>query len=87
MESTMQLLSKALSERRAADWVNELNLSKSAISMAQKRGRLSPVLAGHFAMKLGENPEHWIAVAALEAEPESSLLEELKAHANKWRKR
>ena len=55
--------------------------------MAQKRGRLSPVLAGHFAMKLGENPEHWIAVAALEAEPESSLLEELKAHANKWRKR
>lgn len=30
---------------------------------------------------------HWIAVAALEAEPDSTLLEQLKASANKWRKR
>ena len=87
MESTMQLLSKALSVQRAADWVNEMNLSKSAFSMAQKRGRLSPVIAGNLAIKLGENPEHWIAVAALEAEPESELLERLKQTANSWRKR
>jgi hypothetical protein len=87
MESTMQLLSKALSVHRAAHWVEDMNLSKSAISMAQKRGRLSPTLAGNLAIKLGENPEHWIAVAALEAEPESILLDQLKASANKWRKR
>ena len=72
---------------RAAHWVEDVNLSKSAISMAQKRGRLSPTLAGNLAIKLGENPEHWIAIAALEAEPDSTLLEQLKVSANKWRKR
>lgn len=87
MESTMQLLNKALTVQRAADWVHVMNLSKSAISMAQKRGRLSPVLAGNLAIELGENPEHWIAVAALEAEPESELLTRLKTTANSWRKR
>ncbi|MDP3798878.1 MAG: hypothetical protein Q8R06_17325 [Polaromonas sp.] len=86
MESTMQLLNKALSVQRAAAWVEDMNLSKSAISMAQKRGRLSPVLAGNLAIKLGENPEHWIAVAALEAEPESELLTRLRKAANSWRK-
>lgn len=87
METTMDLLSKALSVQRAAHWVQDMNLSKSAFTMAQKRGRLSPTIAGNLAMKLGENPEHWIAVAALEAEPESTLLERLRKSANDWRKR
>jgi len=87
MPNTMDLLSQALQKQRAAAWAKELNLSSSAITQARKRGRLSPVLAGHFAMKLGENPEHWIAVAALEAEPESELLTRLLANANNWRKR
>jgi hypothetical protein len=38
-------------------------------------------------MKLGEDPEHWIAVAALEAEPESTLLQRLKKSQINWRKR
>jgi hypothetical protein len=62
-------------------------LNQSTLSTTQARGRLIPALAGNIAMKLGRNPEHWIAVAALEAEPESTLLEQLKANANKWRKR
>lgn len=86
MPNTMDLLQKALNVQRAAHWCNELNLDPSSISQAKKRGRLSPVLAGHFAIKLGENPEHWIAVAALEAEPESELLARLKKDANRWRK-
>lgn len=87
MPSTMELLTKALEVKRAAHWCEELNVDLSTISQAKKRGRLSPTLAGNFAIKLGENPEHWIAVAALEAEPESTLLQELRATASKWRKR
>lgn len=46
-----------------------------------------PRAAGNIAMKLGEDPEHWIAVAALEAAPDSELLARLKKTANSWRKR
>jgi hypothetical protein len=87
MPNTMDLLQKALSVKRAAHWCDELNVDVSTISKAKQRGRLSPVLAGNLAIKLGENPEHWIAVAALEAEPESELLTRLLANANSWRKR
>lgn len=87
MLNTMDLLQKALAVKRATNWCDELNVDLSTISKAKQRGRLSPVLAGHFAMKLGENPEHWIAIAALEAEPESELLTRLLADANNWRKR
>lgn len=87
MLNTMDLLQKALGMKRAAHWCDELNIDLSTISKAKQRGRLSPVLAGNLAIKLGESPEHWIAVAALEAEPESELLTRLLADANSWRKR
>ena len=79
MPNTMQLLDQALQKQRASAWARELNLTESAFSIAKKRGRLSPVLAGNLAIKLGENPEHWIAIAALEAEPNSELLAQLLA--------
>lgn len=78
MQTTMDLFEKALSVQRAADWAREFNLTRGALSIAKQKGRLSPVLAGNLAIKLGESPEHWIAVAALEAEPESTLLQRLK---------
>jgi hypothetical protein len=84
MQNTMELLSKALDVKRAARWTEELNLDASTICQAKKRGRLSPALAGNFAMKLGESPEKWICIAAMEAEPESTLLETLKATAKTW---
>lgn len=84
MQNTMQLLNKALAVKRASHWANELDLSSGTFTNAKNRGRLSPTLAGKLAMKLGENPEQWIAIAALEAEPESSLLEELKENAKTW---
>lgn len=87
MQTTMDLFEKALSIQRAADWAREFNLTRGALSIAKKQRRLSPLLAGNLAIKLGEDPAHWIAVAALEAEPESELLTRIKAHANKWRKR
>ncbi|TXK26223.1 hypothetical protein FVQ98_14715 [Ottowia sp. GY511] len=45
-----------------------------SVAQAKKRGRLSPVLAGTIAIELGEEPQRWIAIAALEAEKESPLL-------------
>jgi len=87
MQSTMDLFEKALQVQHAAAWARDMNITRAALSMAKRNKRLSPVLAGNFAMKLGENPEHWIAVAALEAEPESELLTRLLANANNWRKR
>ena len=87
MNTTMELFEKALTIQRAADWAREFNLTRGALSIAKKQRRLSPVLAGNFAIKLGENPEHWIAVAALEAEPDSTLLQRLKDCQKNWRKR
>ncbi|RYH18041.1 MAG: hypothetical protein EON54_27620 [Alcaligenaceae bacterium] len=87
MHTTMDLFQKALGVQHAAAWARDLNVTRATFSMATKQQRLSPVLAGNIAMKLGEDPEHWIAVAALEAAPESELLARLKASANRWRKR
>jgi len=71
MENTMELLARALKVQPQARWADELDLSDAALSQAKKRGRLSPTLAGNMAASLGEDPEHWITVAALEAEPDS----------------
>ena len=79
MKTTMELLDRALEIKRAATWANELNVTRASFSMAKTKKRLSPVLAGSLAIKLGENPEHWIAIAALEAEPETPLLKVLKS--------
>lgn len=78
MPTTMQLLDKALQIKRASHWANELNLSSATFTMAKTRGRLSPVLAGSLAIELGESPEHWMAIAAMEAEPDSPLLTRLR---------
>lgn len=73
MRNTMDLFSKALEVQPSAKvWCDELGLSRNTLATAKIRGRLSPAIAGGIAMKLGENPIQWIAIAALEAEPESS---------------
>lgn len=87
MSETLELLARALAMKSASAWAHELNMTPGAITNAKTRGRLSPTLAGNLAMKLGESPEHWIAVAALEAEPDSTLLQRLKKNAGEWRKR
>ena len=69
----MTLLDRALKLQRAAAWARVLNISEAAMSLARKRGRLSPTLAGHLAVALHENPQQWIAIAAMEAEPDSAL--------------
>lgn len=87
MTTTMELLDKALQIKRASHWANDLNLSNATFSQCKKRGRLSPTIAGTLAIELGESPETWMAIAAMEAEPESTLLERLKKAQASWRKR
>lgn len=80
MQTTMDLFAKALEFQPSAEaWCKELGLSKSALAVAKHRGRLAPAVAGGIAIKLGENPTQWVAIAALEAEPESPLTAQLKA--------
>ena len=77
MSRTIELLDKALQHKRAAAWCKELAIERSTFSQAKKKGRLSPALAGCLATKLGEDRNHWIAVAAIEVEPESALKAEM----------
>ena len=86
MPTTLALLEKALSTKRASIWARELNLDRSAIAQAKKRGRLSPTMAGALAVHMAEDPIKWTAIAAVEAEPESPLRAQLvKALEKAWR--
>ena len=87
MSTTIELFEKALEKQSPAAWARQFNLDRSTFSHVKKQGRLSPVLAGNFAIELGEDPMHWVAVAALEAEKESPLLARLEGIVNRWRKR
>jgi predicted ThiF/HesA family dinucleotide-utilizing enzyme len=78
MAHTIELLEKALEVRNAAQWCNRFNVTRATITNAKKRGRLSPTLAGVFALEMGENPIYWTAVAAAEAEPPGPLRDRLE---------
>lgn len=71
MPTTMQLLNRALASQKQARWAELLDVSDATLSVAKRRGRLSPTLAGEIAQALGEDPRDWIAIAALEAEPDT----------------
>ncbi|MGA0569843.1 hypothetical protein ACO2Q9_03885 [Variovorax sp. VNK109] len=87
MPTTMDLFGKALEVKHAAAWARDFNITPETFSMAKKQGRLSPVLAGNIALELGEDPEHWVAIAALEAQKPSELLARLQSRAKVWRRR
>ena len=87
MPTTMDLLQKALTVQSQARWADTLEISDATLSQAKKRGRLSPTLAGSIASALDENPSDWIALAALEAEPESTAKNRLLQRLNSVTKR
>lgn len=85
---TLELLNKALAINPSPKhWCDKLQMHRSVLNCARNRGRLSPAIAGGLAIELGEDAQQWIAVAALEAEPESTLLQRLKNSQANWRKR
>lgn len=71
MESTMNLLEKALEVAPIPTWTKKLHLSRDAIAGAKSKGRLTPVIAGALAIELNQDPTKWIAVATLESAPDS----------------
>lgn len=72
MQSTMQLLDRALQVKTPPEWARELGLERTALHNAKKREHLSPAIAGALAEKLGENVDQWIVIAALESEKDSA---------------
>ncbi len=90
MQTTMQLLTKALQPEHgmsATKWCQKLGVNRTALAVAKARERLSPTMAGKIAISLGEDAIKWIAIAALEAEPESTGKRELVNQFDVWRKR
>lgn len=80
MQTTMNLLEAALSQRNASEWASHLKLASNALRMARMRGHLSPAIAGALAEALGENPKDWIVIAALESERDSACKTRMIQH-------
>jgi len=79
-DSSLQLLEKALKvDPSQAYWCKQLQVSRTTLSVAKIRGRLSPIVAADLARLLGENIEHWTTVAVLESEPPSYKVNKLRS--------
>ncbi len=87
MQRTLDLLARALDKQPAAEWARQLDVSRSAFTNARKAGHLSPVIAGHLAIALDEDPREWMAQAAIEGEKDSPAKQTLARRLASWRKR
>lgn len=72
MQTTMNLLDAALEHEPVPFWTKRLKLARNTLSTAKVRGHLSPAIAGALAEELGQDPDRWIVVAALESERSSA---------------
>lgn len=80
MKATIKLLDRALRELNTSErqLSARIELSPNNLAVARNRGSLSPVAAGRLAELLGEDVEHWIAVAAIENTPRSKATDHLR---------
>ena len=78
MNTTKDLLDSALKVMPARRWCKQYGISEGYISTAKKTGHLSPALAGNFAIDLGEDAKHWMAIAALETERDNPINKRLR---------
>lgn len=89
MKTTMDLLDIALGDKypgiSAAQWCRNLEVNRTALAVSRARGRLSPTVAGNLARLLGEPVEKWVAIAALEAEPDTYGKNKLMSIVNVWK--
>ena len=72
MQSTIELLEKALSSHPAPYWTKRLNLARNTLGTSKVRGHLSPAIAGALAEEMGEDSQKWMVIAALESEKDSA---------------
>lgn len=86
MPNTIELLTKALEKKTASEWARMFNIVPSTLTNAKNAGRLSPALAGNFAIELGEDVELWMLAANLENEKEAALIDRLRTRKPNWRK-
>ncbi|MFS2205135.1 hypothetical protein [Variovorax sp. Varisp36] len=77
MQTTMNLLEQAFSLHPAPFWTAKLKLARQTLHTAKTRGHLSPAIAGALAEELGQDPDRWIVVAALESERNSACKERM----------
>lgn len=87
MQTTMELLEKALTIKTASAWSRDLKLHRMTLISARQRGNLSPAIAGTLADELGEDAQTWIVRAALESERDSACKERMVSKFASWRKR
>lgn len=72
MQTTLNLLDKALEVKSAAEWSRLIGVPRAIFTTAKARGNLSPIVAGEVAAELGEDPERWMVIAVLETAKESA---------------
>ena len=71
MQTTMQLLEKALATAPVPFWTEKLKLTRNAISTAKHSGHLTPVIAGALAAEIGEDVAQWTTLAVIEGAKDS----------------
>ena len=86
MQSTMQLLQRALALHTAAELARRIGVARQIFTDSKARGNLSPAVAGALAEEMGEDSMGWVAVAALEAERDSPCRARMIRAAEKWRR-
>ena len=84
MKATIELLHSYQGDRTDGEIAEHLGVQRTTIVVARGKERLSPELAAAIALDMGENVEHWIAVAAAEGqkEPARSRLLDLIQNGN-----
>lgn len=86
LKTTMELLDEALSRNSGAFWCEQLGVNRTALAVARARGRLSPTIAGNLARLMGMDMERWIAIAAIEGEPNTYGKAKIIERMAFWRK-
>ena len=86
MQSTMQLLQRALELHTASELARRIGVARQTFTNAKAVGNLSPAVAGAVADELGEDTMGWVAIAALEAERDSACKARVVRAAQKWRR-
>ena len=77
MQTTLNLLERALEVAPMPEWAERLHVHRNALRNARTSGHLTPVLAGNLALELNEDPAKWITLAVLEGEKASPAKDKL----------
>lgn len=83
MKTSIFLLEQAKKLHPIPYWARILGLHRATLHASEKRGSLSPSIAGALAVHLGHDPLPWIATAALESERDNACKSTVVSHLQK----